>query len=249
MYLFLYIGYGIVQLRIKEKKVSQKNLTMFQALTLILATASVVVGAMEYLKEPPPIKSEIVLQNFNAIELIGDGVVEFVAAQGTDEKGRSAKMVVSVLSKEFNWSMGSTNSVELLGKKIDYLEYIGSESFVEAFNECEDIVALGMASKEGYQRTEEKRAYKRGLQLGVWLRQLVNPKPSIYLLNIGQYRGERGIDSSFQRRIVLVCIFEKEEAVDLRSALYASLLGNKAFNFPLKQYSLFGDITNLEQLR
>ena len=101
-----------------------------------------------------------------------------------------------------------------------------------------------MASKEGYQKTEEKRA----LQLGVWLRQLVNPKPSIYLLNIGQYMGERGIDSSFQRRIVLVCIFEKEE-VDLRSALYASLLGNQAFNFPLKQYSLFGDITNLEQLR
>jgi hypothetical protein len=229
--------------------VSKQNLTMFQAITLILTTTGVVVTAMEYLKEAPPIKSEIVLQNFNAIELIGDGVVEFVATQGTDEQGKSAKMVVSVLSKEFNWSMGSTNTVELLGKKIDYLEYIGSDSFVQAFNECEDIVVLGMASKEGNQISEERRAYKRGLQLGVWLRQLINPKPAIYLLNIGQYRGERGIDSSFQRRIVLICIFEKDESVDIRSALYASLLGNQAFNFPLKQYSLFGDITNLEQLR
>ena len=145
--------------------------------------------------------------------------------------------------------MGSTNTVELLGEKIDYLDYIGSDSFVQAFNECEDIVLLGMASKEGYQKTEEQRAYKRGLQLAVWIRQLVDPKPSIYVLNIGQYRGERGIESSFQRRIVLICIFEKDGSVDLRTALYASLLGNQALRFPLKQYSLFGDITNFEQLR
>ena len=78
---------------------SKKNLTIFQALTLILTTTGVVVTAMEYLKEPPPIKSEIVLQNFNAIELLGVGDVEFVATQGTDESGKSAKMVVSVLAK------------------------------------------------------------------------------------------------------------------------------------------------------
>ena len=225
----------------------KERISVFQAITLMLGTAALVVAIMEYLKEPPPpAKTDIVLENFNAIDLSG---MEFVASKGTDESGKAAKMVVSVLSKEFNWSLGSTETVELSGKKTNYVEYIGSPRFITAFNECSDIIVLGMASKEGKQKTEEKRAYDRGIQLIVWLRQLINENPSLYLLNMGQYQGENNLESTFQRRIVLICIFEKDEDVDIRSALYASLIGNKAFNFPLRDYSRFGDIYNLEQVR
>jgi len=81
------------------------------------------------------------------------------------------------------------------------------------------------------------------------LRSLINENPHIHLLNIGQYQGPKDVETSIQRRIVLVCIYEKDESVDLRTALYASLIGNPAFKFPLKQYSMFGDITNMEQIR
>ena len=146
---------------------SEERFSIFQTISLMLATAGVVVTGLEYLKEPGTNKSEVVLQKFDAIELLGNDVVEFVAAQGTDKQGHSANMVISVLSKEFNWVMGSTTAVELNGEKINYVDYLGNDSFIKAFNECEDIILLGMASKEGIQKYEEQRAYKRGIQLSV----------------------------------------------------------------------------------
>ena len=84
------------------------------------------------------------------------------------------------------------------GEKINRVDYLGSDSFINAFNECEYIILLGMASKEGVQKYEEQRAYTRGIQLSVWLRSLINENPHIHLLNIGQYQGPKNVDTSIQ---------------------------------------------------
>jgi hypothetical protein len=147
-----------------------------------------------------------------------------IAAEGFDSHRRALPFTVYVLTHQLSWKLESATDLEGGQRLI-------SPELTTAINRARDVFCVGTASFEGAQRPEEARAAQRADRLAQWVRAIIrNPDQTrLFTLNAGQYRGPSELDSTYQRKAILIVTGPHEEEVDLSEGLTSGLEQQQAF--------------------
>ncbi len=144
--------------------------------------------------------------------------------KGFDEIGKSATYKVILLSGEYFWKLGSTDTViNYEGTEIEFKKKLNSNGIQYFLKKSTDIIAIGVASCLGRPSEEDNRSYYRAVNLIGWIRDLQLDKSldQLYLLNLGQYTEpcrSYDIREPEQRMVMIVSVTEKEDGVDIRES-------------------------------
>ena len=154
-----------------------------------------------------------------------------IATEGHDSHQRSLPFTVYVLSQQLSWKLESATDLEAG-------QTLGSSELVEAINGAREVFCVGTASFEGAPPLEEARAAQRAATLARWVAPMIRDpsQTRIFALNAGQYRGPSELNSSYQRKAVIIVAGRHDEGVDLSEGL-ASGLKQQQREFPVV-YSL-----------
>jgi len=177
------------------------------------------------------------------VETIGDWEAKHVSA--VDSAGKHAVFDVIVLHREYRWACKSTDVTSLAGAPKDIERDFHSEGMQARFHDLKAVVAVGVASHEGSDADEEKRATERADQLVVWLRNsIANPVP-LWSVNLG--RRHSGIDpgscldTGEERPVIALGVVSSEQDFDLesgvRNAFDAGKVGLKRSDYHLFRFS------------
>jgi eukaryotic-like serine/threonine-protein kinase len=175
-----------------------------------------------------------------------NGVLYFPFEPGQDKNGKSAEFNMAVLSQEYRWQPGSSDAVNLGNdaKSIpvkDLKSVMEAKGIVKIMDNPNQIIAVGMASCEGSQPSEELRAYERAKSIQTALGKTIFAVRDYQLLNLGQFRRDscsrNAKDNSFQRTMILMGIRKESPGVLLAEALHARL-EKISKDFKLNDYSL-----------
>lgn len=148
---------------------------------------------------------------------------------GTDEEGRRATFKIRILSQEYLWSFRSID--EPIGGTEGIKELLQSENMQFQLATATDLICVGAASQEGYEEREAFRATRRAETLVSWTRNALpeHSNPPIHTLVLGRFKnripGLNHDQTSYQRRIVLIAVTEKQAHVILEEALKNALSG------------------------
>lgn len=141
-----------------------------------------------------------------------------IDTQGYDKHQRALPFTIYVLTQEFSWRLESTADLE------------GGQTLVNAelaaaINRAQDVFCVGTASFEGVTQREEARAAQRAGTLAEWLRKVVrDPKHThLFTLNAGQYAGPQDLQSTNQRKAIVITTGQHADNVDLSEALTSGL--------------------------
>jgi hypothetical protein len=168
---------------------------------------------------------------------------------GQDTTGKKAEFKIRILSQEYRWRLGSSEQIEI-GRIIDeswnrFKTLLKSDNMQHYMNKASDIICLGLASEEGVEAAEQNRTDVRADVLADLIRENL-PKDSsanIYVLSLGKFindGNDRIIDTSYQRRIVLISVIEKNPEVDICTALNNALLNYELqTTFDIRKYSSY----------
>jgi hypothetical protein len=171
--------------------------------------------------------------------------------KGRDSQGRTADLIVHVLSQEYNWALASSTMVQHLGKDQDpdvIRKHLKQSGLERQMRIATDIIAVGTASCEGSIEEERERARARADRLLIWLRESMpgfddmEQRPDLWRLNLGKYRGECDSDGSSriqQRRIIFLTVVKKDPGIDLEGALRNAINSSGALGFQLDEYHDF----------
>ncbi len=175
-----------------------------------------------------------------------NGVLYFPFEPGLDKNGKSAEFNMAVLSQEYRWKPGSSDAVYLgnADQAIlvrDLKTVMEAKGIVKIMDNPNQIIAVGMASCEGPQPSEELRAYERAKTVQTALGKTIFAVNDYPLLNLGQFRRDscsrNAKDNSFQRTMILMGIRQESAGVILSEALHARL-AKISKEFKLDDYSL-----------
>ena len=159
--------------------------------------------------------------------------------------GKKAKFKVAIVTQEYRWKFGSSDSIETGLVKKELPELLDK---LNGFDNMIGLIAIGTASQEGNTNQEVVRADKRADNIVSVFRQtdLANNK-DIYKLNLGQYllkeQSSSIAETSVQRRLIIVGIEQKEKTMkfeEIREALKNALQKSSLkYTLETKSYSIF----------
>jgi|GEM_PF-3544030 len=160
-----------------------------------------------------------------------------------DSNGYTAAIETVVLSNDFSWAFESDKNVQRNGEDANINEHLLSPGISGVIAKYSDVIAVGAASSEGVEQNpieEAERAARRADQLQLWIKNNIIASNPLYSLSLGYYQGTIGkVDSAEQRKIVVIGVIRKDEAIDLADALRRSLHQVETFPFLLEDYSEF----------
>lgn len=164
---------------------------------------------------------------------------------GVDSAGRKAGFDFIIFKREYTWVLGSTDGVEHNGAPVpaeDTVRRVISPEIRGTLAREKELIAVGLASREGERQAEEDRASRRARTVASWLTGAGTPGTPIWVLNLGQYSkscsSQEDADTSFERPLIMAGVRSKDEGANLREAL-ADAISNKE-NLPSREcYSLF----------
>ena len=199
---FLRAGFG------RQRVISGIPASVPWILVTILAVAAL---PFTHLPGPAPVKTNPPPEPVVTVETQ-------ITSEGYDSHHRSLPFTVYILSHQLSWKLQSATDLEgeqsLLGPEL-----------ASAINRARDVFCVGTASFEGVTRTEEARAAQRAVQLAQWVSTAIrNPgQTHLFTLNAGQYRGPPELDSTYQRKAILIVTGPHDDEVDLSEGLTAGL--------------------------
>lgn len=151
--------------------------------------------------------------------------------KGTDIEGNSATFMISLLSDEYRWVIGSTSELEQ-----PHTNLVFSEEMKQNINNALEVICVGASSEdirpgateEQGRREEEQRAERRAETIAIWVRQAIMHNVRVRKLNVGHHvreggRGTGGVDTSHQRRVIIILVLEEDEGVNMDQALRDAL--------------------------
>jgi hypothetical protein len=141
-----------------------------------------------------------------------------IRAEGSDAHGRLLTFTIYVLSQQFSWKLESATALDTDASLL-------TPDLTAAINRARDVFCVGTASFEGDRRTEEARAEKRAANLAGWIQSaIVNRQETrLFTINAGQYRGPPELESSHQRRAIVIAAEPHADDIDLPEALRSGL--------------------------
>ncbi|AFZ14969.1 serine/threonine protein kinase [Crinalium epipsammum PCC 9333] len=180
-------------------------------------------------------------------EKIGD-IDYFPPEEGTDSQGKTAEFEVAVLSREYEWRLGSASQIQSNDEIIkvqDLQQRLEQQGVLNRLGDTTDIMSVGTASCEGAVAAEELRALQRAKNIQLLTKTLFGNSPTVknyHLLNLGKFKDcEKTInpsETSYQRSLIIVGVSKKDEGVLLDEALYDRLNKKPFGDFKLEDYSL-----------
>ncbi|HEY9875843.1 MAG TPA: protein kinase [Candidatus Obscuribacterales bacterium] len=172
----------------------------------------------------------------------------FPPEKGTDSQGRTAEFEIAVLSREYEWKLGSPYLIESNGEVIktsDLQSKLEQEGIQSRLNTPTDIISVGTASCEGSLETEQLRAFERAKNIQLLAKNLFSDLPSVkdyHLLNLGKFKDCNSNSNpsltSYQRSLIIIGVSKKTDGVLLDEALYDRLKKKPFGDFKLEDYSL-----------
>jgi hypothetical protein len=151
---------------------------------------------------------------------------------GNDIAGKGATFLISLLSDEYRWVIGSISELEPPHTRLEF-----SDEMKENINNAREVICVGASSEdirpgateEEGRREEEQRAERRAETIAIWVRQAKKEgKVRVRKLNVGHHmreggRGTGGVETSHQRRVIIILVLEEDEGVNMDQALRDAL--------------------------
>ncbi len=171
---------------------------------------------------------------------------DVVVRNAGDDKGRRASFRIMLLTDDFRWRLSSTSTVERAAGGMEF-----SPQMKAALNDAKEIICVGASSEElpsGVagdlgRVAEESRAARRAEQIARWVKSAIGRDIPVRKLNVG-YHAPTGelLDTSDQRRVVIILVLEREDNTNIDQALRAAMIAEAArtpiFDALLTRYSL-----------
>jgi eukaryotic-like serine/threonine-protein kinase len=175
-----------------------------------------------------------------------NGVIYFPFEPAQDSRGKSAEFNMAVLTEEYVWHPGSSNSVNKtpepaeipLEKLKDVLEEKG---ITKIMDNPSKVISVGTASCDGDPETQIRTAMERAKNIQTKIAKTIFAVTDYPMINLGQYKKDScsrsAKDNSFQRKMILMGIRKESAGVVVNEALRARLEKiSKDFN--IEDYSL-----------
>jgi hypothetical protein len=164
-----------------------------------------------------------------------------------DDQGRRASFRVLLFTDEFRWRMSSYESLESRLEEPSF-----TPEMKAVLDRAREIIVVGASSEEivpglsldAARKREENRAAKRAERIAMWVRAALSKPIPVRKLNVGHHMPseEKGIDTSDQRRVVIILVLEREDGTNvdqaLRSAMALESVNAPVFEALLTRYSL-----------
>ena len=165
--------------------------------------------------------------------------------EGTDASGHHALFDVVVLTKDYGWTLGSTEEL-MKGDKTLTAEEIENDvlapQFREGLGRSRELIAVGVASQEGSVEKETHRAGLRAKRTAEWVKGVVDQNIPMWTLNLGRYVDvctdcEEG-ETSWQRPFMVVAVKQADAGTNLGEALNSAMSDKENLPSPAR-YSSF----------
>ncbi|HTG35087.1 MAG TPA: hypothetical protein VLB76_19395 [Thermoanaerobaculia bacterium] len=175
--------------------------------------------------------------------------------------GHSYPFRVVIFSEAYSWVYERDDRVQLNGQVLtgdDFVHRLESaKGLQEVLGKAHELVAVGTASCEGSEWTsEDDRAMNRAAELKAWIEDarswpdnVSRPTRSLHTLGLGRYWHDRTqgqacdpahpIDTSGQRKVILMAVLQHEAGTDLRSCIDQILHRDNQLRPLLSHYSRF----------
>ncbi len=176
---------------------------------------------------------------------------DVVARHVADGRGKHASFRILLFSDEFRWRISSHVALENRDKEPEF-----TPEMKAVLDHAQEIICIGESSEEAASTVpptraraeEERRAARRADQISLWIRRAISRPVPIRKLNIGQHvRTGQKRDTSDQRRMVIVLVLDRDDTVDLDSALRNAMAHESTrapvFDTLLKDYSRSASFT------
>jgi hypothetical protein len=171
---------------------------------------------------------------------------DVVVTDAVDKLGRHASFRILLFTDEFRWQLNRHDALDARPARPTF-----TPEMKAVLDEAEEIICVGASSEEIPEgvsfdvgrRFEERRAGRRAEQIAVWVRESVSRPIPIRKLNVGHHAVTgQTVDTSDQRRVVIILVLEHDEGADLDQALRAAMAGESLrapiFEALLTRYSL-----------
>ena len=165
--------------------------------------------------------------------------------EGTDTAGHHALFDVVVLTKDYGWSLGSTEELMRGDKKLTAEEIendVLAPQLREGLGRARELIAVGVASQEGEVETETHRAGLRAKRTAEWIKGAVNPDMPMSTLNLGRYLETcvecEDADTSWQRPFVVIAVRQSDPGTNIAEALNMAMSDKENLPSP-SRYSSF----------
>jgi hypothetical protein len=173
---------------------------------------------------------------------------DVVVRSAPDAIGRRASFRILLFTDEFRWRLSSHAELDAQPERPHF-----TAEMKKVLNAAEEIIAVGASSEEfapGVALTvgrqiEERRAARRADQIALWVREVLETPVPVRKLNVGHYTptpGTRSLDTSDQRRVVIILVLDQDEGVNMDQALRAAMAQESVrapiFEALLTRYSL-----------
>lgn len=150
--------------------------------------------------------------------------------EGTDSSGRRALFDVVVLTKNYGWVHGSTDELERDGYRLnaqDINNEVLAPQLRQGLGSARQLIAVGLASREGDVEREIQRAGQRASRIAGWLKQSIGNELPIWTLNLGQYVDPciecETEDTSWQRPFIVIAVRQVDRGTNIAEALATAL--------------------------
>ena len=143
-----------------------------------------------------------------------------------DNSGKKATFVIHLLTDDYKWMISRWDVLENQQRDINF-----SSSMSRLLNRAAEVICIGASSEDmekglsqdDGRRREEWRAGQRAELIAKWVRAALNKPVNVRKLNIGhrdpaQEYGQT-LDTSDQRRVIIVLVLKRKEGIDLGQAL------------------------------
>lgn len=164
---------------------------------------------------------------------------------GADQSGRRALFDVVVLTKNYGWVRGSTDTLERGDQKLsaaDIETEVLAPQLRDGLKGARQLIAVGLASQEGELEREIQRGGLRAVRTASWVRNAVDPAIPMYTLNLGRYLEPcqecEDNDTSWQRPFIVIAVRQAEPGTNIGEALRAALSDKSNLPSP-DRYSTF----------
>jgi hypothetical protein len=171
---------------------------------------------------------------------------DVIVRNAEDSLGRQAMFRVLLFSDEFRWRLNSHDAL-FNGEAEPHF----TPEMKAVLNSAREIICVGASSEElpaGASRAdgrvrEEWRAGRRAETIALWVRQALSTPIPVRKLNIGYHEPTRGaLDTSDQRRVVIILVLDHDEGTNIDQALRAAMTRESErapiFDTLLTKYSL-----------
>jgi len=156
----------------------------------------------------------------------------FEVVKGHDIDGKGITFIISLLSDEYRWVIGSTSELEP-----PHTNLVFSEEMKQNINAAREVICVGASSEdirpgateEQGRQEEEERAERRAETIAIWVRQVISRGGiRVRKLNVGHHVREGGqatgvADTSHQRRVIIILVLDEDEGANMDQALRDAL--------------------------